>query len=468
MEKSTVYQLITHFSKRELASFRQWIRSPFFNEDQAQVRLWDYLQECYEYLQVSPNKRKAFTKAYPTEEFSDQKMRLLMSRLNKQLEQFLAYQSFENGPFSDLHLAKALRQRRALRHFHRVSTRMAKKLNQTPLRNETYFRQQLALQEEAHNLLSVDDPTEAGHLKEMATHLDCAYLVERLRQSCRILAHKRVYQAGEAPDPIPLLLPYATEFGYTQEPAVRLYINCYRMLLQGAAEEHFQAFKDDLLQNGACVSLTELRDLYLLAINYCIRQVNSNQISYYQDLLALYRKGLASSALLEKGVLSRFTYQNAVTAGIRMQEYDWVEQFIRKYQAALEKPYRDIAFNICMARLEFSRGNYEQALGLVESVNYRDPLLNLGNKVLQLKIYYEAGNIDALEAQLDAMSTYIRRKQIIGYHRSNYEQIVRYVRKLITTNPYDKEALEALLQAVKTEQPLTERHWLEKKIEALI
>ena len=60
MEKSTLNQLIAHLDARELNAFSQWIRSPFFNEDQAQVRLWDYLQECHQYLQLSPIKMKAF------------------------------------------------------------------------------------------------------------------------------------------------------------------------------------------------------------------------------------------------------------------------------------------------------------------------------------------------------------------------------------------------------------------------
>ena len=469
MEKSTLNQLIAHLDARELNAFSQWIRSPFFNEDQAQVRLWDYLQECHQYLQLSPIKMKAFAKAYPGETYNDQKMRLLMSRLYKQMEQFLAYQAFKADPqLGPLHLVKALRRRKAIRHFDRAFKRVGKKLAQSNLRNESYYRGQLALQEEAHHLVSIDNPTEATHLQEMAAHLDCAYLVERLRQSCRILAHQRVYQAGQAPDPIPTLLPYAEQSGYTKEPAVELYVNCYKMLQAGAQEEQFRAFQTSLLNYSTCVTLTELRDLFLLAINYCIRRINSNQPSFYQDLLALYRQGLESGALLENGVLSRFTYQNIVTAGIRTQDYDWVEQFIQDYQSALERSYRDIAYNISMARLEFSRGEYAEASALVEKANYRDPLLNLGNKVLQLKIYYESDKIDLLEAQLDATNSYIRRKRIIGYHRSNYEQIVRYIRRLISTNPYDKTALRTLLREVESEQPLTERHWLKEKIQALL
>ena len=84
-------------------------------------------------------------------------------------------------------------------------------------------------------------------------------------------------------------------------------------------------------------------------------------------------------------------------------------------------------------------------------------MLNLAAKTLLLKTYYDLNEFDLLQSHLDAMRNYIHRKRVIGYHRSNYLNIIRYTEKLTRLNPLDKTALEAFRAAVEQEEVLTEK-----------
>jgi hypothetical protein len=102
----------------------------------------------------------------------------------------------------------------------------------------------------------------------------------------------------------------------------------------------------------------------------------------------------------------------------------------------------------------------EAVLELLQRANYRDPLLNLAAKTLLLKTYFELDEFDLLQSHLDAMRHYIRRKHVIGYHRTNYMNIVRYTEKLLRLNFHSRKQIEAFQEAVRKEPVLTEKEWL--------
>lgn len=110
--------------------------------------------------------------------------------------------------------------------------------------------------------------------------------------------------------------------------------------------------------------------------------------------------------------------------------------------------------------MAYAKKDFDEALPLLQKANYKDPLLNLSAKVLLLKIYDELDELDLLQAHLDAMQNYILRKKVIGYHKKNYLNIIRYTKKLIGLNYFDKVAIEKLQLKVQQEEILTEKKWL--------
>ena len=388
-----------------------------------------------------------------------------MSRLYKQLEQYIAWREIEQEEnLINRYLAKGLRKRQLWSHFKRVVQQSLKQLNDSRNRNAQYYNALLQLQEEAHNLKSANDPTDVTLLHQMAQSMDQAYLIQRLQQSCRLMAHSSVYHSEVDDRLVDTILPQLKASSLLDTPGIKLYYNCYQMLKAPMKDECFLLFQQSLFQHGHLVAQAELRDLYLLAINHCVRRVNDNDQSFYKQLYMLYQKGLETKALIENKSLSRFTYHNIVTTGLRIHEYKWVGQFISHYQSYLERPYRESSYSFCRAHLLFHQKEYDEALLLLQKANYRDLLLNLGAKTLQLKIYYETQAMELLDAHLDAMSNFIRRKKVIGYHRTNYLNIIRFTRKLLNINPYDSKESKALIKAINSEKTLTEKGWLSAKV----
>jgi len=465
MEESKLWLLARSLPPGLQREAGRWVNSPFFNR-KPQVRLlWAYLQQLLKSNTTAPQKVEAYRAAFPSEQFDISKLRLAMSDLYKLLLHFIAYQEWQKETMApELYQTRYLR-RAGLDKLARQQLKQGEKTGRkSTLKNADHLRYTYELMAERYILDSRSRPADTRQLERLSQMADQALLSAKLRQACLSLAHRSVYTAATKPGFTELAITYIDEAGLKKEPAIGLYYYCYHMLKEPSKESYFQHFKRLLFEHSEAFPASEIRELHLMGINFCIQQVNQGSEPYFDEIMAFYKKGLAEGYLLENGVLSRFTYYNIVAAGLRTGQFGWVEQFIHDYRSKLDRYYRESSFSFCLARLEYARQSYDAALPLLQKANYRDPLLNLSAKTLLLKIYFETDEYDLLSAHLDAMSNYIRRKRVIGYHKTNYLNIIRYARKLMMVNPFDKKAQQELSQQIEKEEVLTERRWLLEQI----
>ncbi|MEM1322654.1 MAG: hypothetical protein AAGG75_20485 [Bacteroidota bacterium] len=468
MEKSKLLRVLQSLDKKEWRQLQQFLQSPFFNQRQDLNSLFELLREGLKQEQSLPTKEELFRKIYPQQAFSVTNFDLLMSYLFRLVKRFLILSDLETDELQQaLRLGRAYRKRGLAQDFQQTSLRLQQQLEQQPRRDASYYDLRYQLQWEQHLEQSARQPSDEAHLLEMNQTIDLSYLALKLRHACLISAHRSVYQSDSQIEFLEPVLHYVQQARLLSHPAIGIYYHCHFMLTEPDQEEHFQQFKQLLFQYGRQFPDIEIRDLYLLATNYCVRQANEGQKAYLDQLFELYKEGLEKGFLLENGILSRFTYHNAVGTGLRTGNFAWTARFIHTYKESLEKKYRESSFSFNQARLEYSQQNYSAALALLQKSNYRDLLLNLAAKALLLKIYYELGEYDLLDSHLEAMRRYIRRKRVIGYHKSNYLNIMSYTRKLLVVNPYHREEGVQLERAIQEEEVLSEKEWLLRQVNKL-
>ncbi len=461
MEKSRLIQLLRSFSRQEQRDFRRFLQSPFFSRRAETVILYDLLEKYLKSGKPVPEKEAAFNVAFPNEAFDDHRLRMLMSQLYQLASQFLAVQDFladETQPL--MQLGQVLRKRKLTSQFTQAAAELAQKLESQPYRNPDFYQNKyLATLEKYRNAYDMRE-VESQQLQALSDELDTAFLARKLWQACFLLSHEAVsntsYDFGLLDD----ALRFAEKSRALETPAIAIYYHCYRALTNPDETAFFQNFKALLLQHGGLFPDSEMRDLYILAINFCIRRYNAGSQEYLRDQFDFYKDGLRRGYFLTDGELSRYTYQNAVTSGLVMREFDWVERFIHDYRDKLADAYQESVFSFNLARLGYEKKQFDQALSLLQLAEYKDLLLNLAAKTLQLKIYFELDEFDLLEAHLSAFKTFLRRKKELGYHRENYLNTIEFTRKLLETNPFDKEARAALRAEIAEAKNIGEKKWL--------
>ena len=468
MQNSRLAALLATLSKKEQRDLRKFVATPFFNQRQDVQDLLDLVLEYFNQNQPLPEKEEVYRRLYgPDDPFDDHRVRMAMSFLLKLTEQYLVHAEF----FSDevkvkTRLAEICRRRNLSGHFEKTMREAQAAQEQTSHRNAEFFIGEYHVQMEQYRFSAAANRIARHNLQAVADNLDIAYFSQKLRQACLMLAHQAVYKTDYSFGMLDEVLAYVVTNGLLKIPAIAVYYFSFRALTQPEQSSHFQHLKKLLVEEHHKFPPDEIADLYMLAINFCIKRYNDGDQTYVGDQFDLYREGLEQGYFLNNGVLSRFTYRNIVTAGLKLGEFAWVSGFIHRFQDKIEQRHRESMFCFNLARLEYERRNYGEALRLLQKSEYADLLLNLAAKTLMLKIYFETDELDALESHLAAMRHFIRRKKIMGYHRENYQSLVLFTQRL--TEAFDRKSLEMLREEVEAAKAVAEKEWLLARIEDLV
>ena len=464
MQNTRLVNLLANLTKKELRDFSKFLHSPLFNTRDDLIQLFEIIRK--ELVAKTPKleKEKVYKKLLPKEKFDGVKLNLLRSYLLKLLEQFLSVNEIlEDETHHNIHLTQALRKKNLNKDVVRTIRIGYENLEKQKQRGVDFFEEKLKLDWETYFSkadLIYREKIGWGHLSEQ---MDIIYFLKKLHIAVLAKAAKQVLN-DQSKDFLFLkeIFEKSEEKPFSEVVAIRIYIACFKMLDNPNEEHFFFEFKKLLFENTEKFPATEVRDLYILAVNFCIKQVNKGawETRFFEEVLSLYKNGLENEVLLQDGQLSRFTYHNIVAAALKIQDFKWVEWFIEVYKSYLGKPYRDSTYSFSMARLDFARKKYEDALIRLQSSNYREILLNLASRTIKLKIYFETDEWDALASHLEATKVYLRRKKVMGYHRKFYENLIKYTQKLMAINFYDKAAVASLSEKIKTEEFLTEKDWL--------
>jgi hypothetical protein len=469
MQSTYVWEIITTLTKPEIREVRIFLASPFFNRREDLRLLFDCLAGEAASGKETPGREGIWRQVAPGKAFDDQQMRLLLSYLLKVMEQYFIFKENQNESVANAQMLMPAYLRRKLpRHFQKTQKSVKKQLEAQPLRHSGFHLTRFFTEHQQYLFLSETGRTKELNLQPVEDHLTQAMLALKLRQACLLRSHQAVYNTSYRLVLLDEMLSLAAQPEYQEVPAVSVYYHCYRALFQEESEANFGAFREQLFRYSRHFPKAEMRDLYLLALNFCIKKINENRKTYFGEALDLYKEGLKTELLLEDGKLSRFTYNNIVGIALRMeQEWAWAEWFVAVYKDYLEPSQREAAFSLNSARLAFARRRFDDALLLLQRADYKDLIHSMVAKTLQLKIYFEKQEWELLDAQLKTMRMFIRRNKRMGYHHQNWQNIVRFTQKLTEMNPFDAERRAALKSAIENEEILTKKEWLLRQLELL-
>lgn len=462
MDKGYLPELLQSLSLSERTALRKYLCSPYLNTRADVLTLFDYL--CGQPAE-SANRGAVYGAVFQGKLFDARQMNYTVSYLSKLIEAFLAQREWEaDEPAQGLCLLKGLRKRRLARLSVRAARTLEKNIEKQSVRDAAYFRQrylldaeqlQEHLQQGRGRDLDFDSLTEA-HEK--------AFVCEKLRLGCILLSRQTVATREYGAGILPVLLQFLHQHPWLKEPTIAAWYHAYFIQADAGATEHFEQLKTVISTHNTLLSETERAELFLTAINFCIRRINSGFANFSKDLFDLYREGLAQGIFLDNGIISRWTYNNVVNTALKMGEVDWALQFLEDYRRRLEPAFRDTSYFFNLARCRYEKGDHDAALECLTRIEYDDILQNLSAKTLQMKIYYDTAAWQSLDSLLDSLAIYLRRKKVLGYHKENFSNIVRFMQRLLALPPGNSTAREALRQELENCKVLSERGWFLQKM----
>lgn len=463
---SRLYELFSSLSEPELKELDKAINSSFFNYRKEEARLFEYLakQRKLKNQNFSAEKVTVFVFGKKTDLA---KLRHVMTYLSRIITRYIAiHEMEENEALQKMLLLTSYRKRKLEKQFLSTYTETEKFfLNEALLNAELYFHQ-LQLHLEFYNHSIVNRKAVNEDLIRLSEDLDAFYIIQKLKQACTILSYQNIFKFDHKPELMNEILAMAERKNGLKNPLVKLLYFNYQCLNEPQNEAHFTELKKALLHESAKrIELRELRDIYTLAINYCIKRLNTGSRNYFQEVFDIYKTGLSIRVFEENGKLSQFTYKNISAIAIGLNEYHWVKKFIEEYKSRLEKELQEGFYAYCLSRYYFAIADYERVSDLLREVEIKEQFTDLDARVLLIKTYYELDEINLLDYAINNLKQQLKRKKLKTYHGTVYGNFVKTVSRLTHLRPYDKKEKQTLREKLATTKAIAEKEWLLSKMQ---
>jgi hypothetical protein len=466
MYTSKLVDIFYRLSKSQLRGLRKFVQSPYHNKREDVVALFELLYRTPLENRIALRKEKAFPKVFGKNKYSSDQMDYTMSFLFKVIEQFLVYENAtEDKTNVQIALMEEYRKLGLSKHFQQSLNIAERYQEKSTVRDIDYHEKAFQIELQQYQFLALKKRDATKNLQELSTKLDLRFLSQKLMDACRLLAHQAVAKQKYNFGLLEALLSYIeNEPAVLEHPSIALYYYYYQAAVEvetDTGEDYFQKFKTAFLESTNAFVEEELQGLYILAVNYCIKNINVGKDQYQLEMFDFYNVGLELRILLDENEkISPFTFNNITKLALRLGKIDWTETFIKDYKKFVEAQYHETYVHNAYSMLYFAQGKYEETMIRLQQVDYKELFITLDAKVLLMKVYYQLDEYDVLESFINSFKVFLRRKDILAYHQEIYKNFIRMMQKLVNLPPFNKAAKGKLFKEIEETQKLLEKKWL--------
>lgn len=473
MHNSKLFQLLRTLEASEIRWLYKFLKSPYHNSNPQYTRLFEYIKKCYPDLEHKKlDKKVAFGKLYPKEEFDPQKMRKLMHELAVLVEEFLVIHAIKNNPFKHRKFFIAeLGKRNHYKAFEKETNTLLHELEQKEQRSEDHFleRYQLRKQLFAHPL-TVRGQEGRDKLLRLSEELDHYFFLQKLITSVALKSNTKIFSSD-------------LELSFVDKVLEKLEAKQQEISID------IGLFKDlnQLLNNkGDTISFTEVKQKYVIQrryldnylskttlnflLNFAVGKLSKGETDLIEDQFELYKIGLKDGFLIQNDRITDKTFSNIIVCGAYLKEYKWTEEFIDNYGVFLDKILRTEIISFNKANLNFKQQKFKEAIEILNRTDFKKILYLINARMLTLECYYEClctddSYYDLLMSQIDAFEKFVHRQNnLSNLKKESYLNFAKALRK-ITKQKFNNQSNQGL--EMISSMSVVMKPWLISKIQEL-
>lgn len=372
-------------SSEELKGLSSYVRSPYFTKSKEALRLFDYIRKYHPEFSTSQlDKEKVFKKVFPTQSYSDIKLRNLRTKLFKIVENYLIHLHLEQENFQKKKILTEIYGKRNLYpEFERNTNLLLNLLAQNATQNVSDYFHKFSLNLDYYFHSTTNRHTAHKYIEDSLINLNHFYTFQRLiigidfKLRGNILAKNNSFHL------------------YNYERIAPTNHQLYQLLL---ATYHLQEQDDESLFEEISITLTKLIDhipsKYAVVVvqsllNFCTQHLPVNRHKYSNRYYELFQIGLKNQLLFENQKLSYMSYMGFSQVATKLGKFEIAESFINKYATYLDPSISENAKVIATCYLYFFQKKYSAVLDLLPSYHPKHPYGNIQVKTLLIRIYFE-------------------------------------------------------------------------------
>ena len=465
----TIYKAL---SGREQELFADFVRSPYNNKRKKILLLLDIVENAFK-IGASGAWDKAATHKliFGNEQEDEFQINNLMSDLYKLLEKYLAWKQFEkHQDRKDVLVIENLLETSITENAGKIIKRKTQNESSSDAVSN-YKLHQLADQYYFQRSRKGDNT----HLIKSQEALDIYYLSNQLKIWCELMNRSNILSLQYDNNKFLTFIQFLEHnlSDYSDDPSISIYYPILQWLKDPDDDIWYTGFREKLFLHITEFPENEAKDIVAYVQNYCVKRINQGRNEFLQEWFEIAQFMLPLNLLNDNKYISEWTYKNIITVGVRLQAFEWTENFIHSYYSKLAPEQRDNAYQYNLAVYYYEKQDFDHAMQLLNRVHFTDPNYYLDAKSILLKIYYDHQEFEALLSLKDTVKIYLLRdKQLSKGQRTLYKNLFNNTIKLyklrINKGIVNAEKWEKLFDALRLEVEsttiLANKQWLQLKI----
>lgn len=398
MLHSKLIDIFSVLDKKEIKLLSKFIYSPVYNQHKEVTALFEYLLGLEKFTPENLSKQLVYKIIFPKSNYDDLRLRHVISYLLRVCEECLAhleYQKDENQ--YRINLLRAYRNRALSKHFENDLLLLKKSTRGTAKKSANSYFAFAQINAEAFASALARNQLETGYLEESDKALNYYFLLTKLKNGCKQLVYSKAL--SQAQDLIKEVLLVVEKGKLTAFPEIETYYCAYRAFEYPAEFSFYKLFKEKLSTHALRFEQEELKELFMLTIQFCKNQIAENKTEYIRELFEIYLHGLASEALLNNQKLSFETQKSIVDIGLQLNELNWVNDFIHDSKHLTDKAYGEELYRLNTAKVFYCKQNYSACLNLLNEDRFKTALIHL--EAQQLKLLALQANNDSSQWKIE-------------------------------------------------------------------
>ncbi len=465
------------FNRKEMSRFEAFSYSPYFNKHEGVRRLVSYLSKIYpDFNGKNCSRNNLIKKGLRSKDTDNSQLALIFTYTRRLIDQFLITEQSNKKTFENkILLLEELRHRKCIKVYGKKLAKFKKEMEMEEVRDSGYFQNRFSLAKEADRFyILTDGRRNDPNLEVKIRQLDYFYMVEKLKDAVEVHNRKNILRVSYSNRMLEGVLSEISNNieEYEQVPALFVYYKLFQMVSNEDEQYYFEAL--EFMRNSEqYLGQDEFIIIYNYFQNYCIKQINRNKLHFLSELFELYKLQLEKELLLDDDFLSEWHYKNIVTTAIRLEEMDWVYQFIQEYKNKLRPASLENAYRFNLASYYHAIGEYGKVLELLLRLEYSDLRYNLGAKALLLRTYYEMEEFEALNSLTASFNQYLQRNQLMADTRKDaYHNLFKFTKRVallrseipFTEKRKLRQTLSKLEKDIENSAFIFNQLWLESKV----
>lgn len=468
MYNSKLIILLKALDPDEFRQFYRYLKSPFFTRSKEVIQFYDYIRRFYpDFTDTKLDRATIFANLYPKEQFNGPRLRNIILKITKILEEYFIYLEYQQNEFQKKKLLAQIYGKRNINViFKQKIEELLTDLDNQPFRDADYFYHKYTLERDYYLFFQNDkDQKDLFTIQDAIKGLKNFQELEQLKLSLYIRNRENIYA----------LPPTEESTGKNNSKEVATLYREVLQLFEDNTNSRFVEVKHLFLAQKAKLRKPEIQNILVILINQALKKVNVEADVYMNEVFSLYRLGVEEAILTENNTLHGFIYLNVVIYGAALKQFQWLDTFIAKYSPILSGGYTQDILVLSKAYYHFHKAQFRQSTTLITAHKFLNKRMEILAKTLSIRAFYELYHQDEtlygyLQNALDAFYKFLKRDFVLNNEKIlTYLNFIKLLKRLVKVKHKNSGYTQKtnLISFLEANKPMIAVAWLRQKIEAI-